>query len=265
LDPRLSRAYVARGYCRINTNDYEGAIADENQAILLSPENPTAYRNRGIAHFLKKDFDEDIFDQSVAIRMDPNGPEYYFDRSLAWDAKGESEKAIADASSAIRLNPKLGIAYSRRAEFRGAKGDFDGSISDFSEAIRLAPKDPEACNGIAWDYAVAPAERNRDGRRAMEYATRACEVTGWKEPWVLDTLAAACAEVGNFDDAVKWENKALELKLPKDEIEDARARLALYLQKKPYRKLMKPSPSNSTTLQSEPSFETCGAERRPCA
>ena len=42
-------------------------------------------------------------------------------------------------------------------------------------------------------------------------ATKACKLTGWKNPNYLATLAAAFAEAGNFDDAVKWEEKAIEL------------------------------------------------------
>ena len=70
----------------------------------------------------------------------------------------------------------------------------------------------------------------------MEAAKRACELTDWKVANYLRTLAAACAEDGQFDEAVKWEEKALADQPPKPaQAEEARQRLQLYREKKPYR------------------------------
>ena len=75
----------------------------------------------------------------------------------------------------------------------------------------------------------------RDGKRAVESATRACELTEWKEPGVLDTLAAGCAEAGNFDAAVKWQTRANALFPAGKEKTEGEARLKLYQARTPYR------------------------------
>ena len=51
----------------------------------------------------------------------------------------------------------------------------------------------------------------RNGKWAMAEATRACELTRWRDPDCLDTLAAACAEVGDYDAAMKWQTQAIKL------------------------------------------------------
>jgi hypothetical protein len=68
----------------------------------------------------------------------------------------------------------------------------------------------------------------------LEHASRACELTHWKNAGMLDTLAAAHAECGQFPEAIKWQTKALEL-ANKRQTEEFRRRLQLYQTKRPYR------------------------------
>jgi hypothetical protein len=70
--------------------------------------------------------------------------------------------------------------------------------------------------------------------KAVEYALKACELSEWKTPRWFNTLAAAYAEAGDFDNAIKWQNKYLESNLSKDDSEEANQRLSQYKQKKPY-------------------------------
>ncbi len=62
----------------------------------------------------------------------------------------------------------------------------------------------------------------------------ACKLTDWKNGSYLDTLAAAYAAAGDFDSAVKWQSKAMELVTVKNKAE-FQSRLALYETHKPYR------------------------------
>jgi serine/threonine-protein kinase len=93
-----------------------------------------------------------------------------------------------------------------------------------------------AYNYRAWLWATCPEPEFRDGKKAVESATKACELSKWKERNDLDTLAASYAETGDFDQAVKWEEKAIAL-TPESEAGEKKARnerLALYRNGKPY-------------------------------
>ena len=91
-----------------------------------------------------------------------------------------------------------------------------------------------ALDGLAWLYATYPDEKFRNGTKAVEYAGRSCKLTGWTDFKLLDTLAAAYAELGEFDVAVQWEVTALDL-APEDAKKDIGARLQLFRTKKQYR------------------------------
>ncbi len=80
--------------------------------------------------------------------------------------------------------------------------------------------DPEGLNAIAW--ILLNAESPEVGMTQHKVAKRAIatanEKTGWKDWSLLDTYALAAHKLGNEDEAVKWQSKAVEL-VPADNIE----------------------------------------------
>jgi serine/threonine-protein kinase len=70
----------------------------------------------------------------------------------------------------------------------------------------------------------------------VDYAKKACELTDWKKPDYLATLSAAFAESGDFQEAIKWQTKALEApELEQDKDTEYRQRLKMFQEGKPYR------------------------------
>jgi hypothetical protein len=101
--------------------------------------------------------------------------------------------------------------------------------------VRLDPQHAGAHKQLAWLLATGPG-RLRDGKQAIEHATRACVLTKWKAPACIATLAAAHAEAEQFDRAIEFERKALSDRDYEKRFGKAgQERLALYERKKPYR------------------------------
>ena len=236
LNPRFAGAYYNRGTVWRAKGENDRALADYNEAIRLDPRNANAYNSRGVVWGEKGDTDRAIADHNEAVRLGPKVAEVYSSRGIVWRAKGENDLAIADYNEAIRLNPQYADAYYNRGNARRAKGAREAAIADYNEAIRFDPKNAYAYSSIAWLLAVSPNVTIRDGKRALEFARKACELTSWKHGFHLDTLAANYAEVGQFIEAVHWQERALEdPEFVKSNGAAARARLALYRADKPYR------------------------------
>src|SRR5213595_440082 len=118
------------------------------------------------------------------------------------EASAEYDKAIADYDEVIRLDPKDVFAYIYRGCAYDDKGDYDKAIADYDEAIRLDPKYALPYNGFAWLLGTCPQVSFRDGKKAINYAIKAWELS--KDPAFLDTLAAAYAEAGDVKQGMKW-------------------------------------------------------------
>jgi tellurite resistance protein len=79
-----------------------------------------------------------------------------------------------------------------------------------------------------------PDQSYRNGQQALKDATAACKLIGWKDEDMIDTLAMACAEVGDFDSAVRYEEKALAIKGVKtSDSERLQAHLDSFKQRRP--------------------------------
>jgi WD40 repeat protein/tRNA A-37 threonylcarbamoyl transferase component Bud32/Flp pilus assembly protein TadD len=110
-------------------------------------------------------------------------------------------------------------------------------VTAYEQKLHLSPDSAQALNILAWLRATCPAAEVRDGAKAVKHATRACELTNWKDAQYIDTLAAAYAEIGDFDSAVKQQKKAIDLLTEEEEgpRADMEERLKLYQSGKPYR------------------------------
>jgi tetratricopeptide (TPR) repeat protein len=181
------------------------------------------------------------FDQAAAyytefLRSYPNSAWAYNLRGWTHYEQGDDDGAVMDYTAAIRLDPRDSMAFNNRGGCWQRKGEYANALKDFNETVRLNPKEAWGYNSVAWLLATCPEERYRDGKKAVEMATQACKISAWKDPYSLDTLSAAYAESGDFDEAVRWQTKALEMLAGNDAFAKVGGeRLALYREKKPYR------------------------------
>jgi tetratricopeptide (TPR) repeat protein len=142
----------------------------------------------------------------------------------------------ADIARATRILAGAYYERGRNARYNGA--GYSETISDYRAALRVDPNYARAYSDLGWLLATCPETEFRDEALAIENATKACELTGWKSHRPIGVLAAFYAETGNFENAVKWQQKAIDLAAEEDiprwqPVHESRLRL--YQSEKTYR------------------------------
>ena len=114
-------------------------------------------------------------------------------------------------SHMLKHAPDSPILHNNFGVFYYKAGRIDAAIEHWSKAVEIAPDYPDAINNLAWVLATDTNAEKRDGSRSVQLAQRACELTGYRDPAKLDTLAAAYAEVKEFDTAIVNIQQAIQI------------------------------------------------------
>jgi tetratricopeptide (TPR) repeat protein len=181
-----------------------------------------------------KRWPEAIADFSKALEVNAKDDVAFGGRGYAYSEAGDQDRAIADFSNMIRIKRSTN-AYRRRAQAYCRKGDYGQALVDLRDATKAAPNDSTAFSNLAWFLATCADASKRDGKEAVVAATKACEISHWKNGYAIDALAAAEAEAGDFDLATAYEYEALCCEnVTKADSSAMDKRRTLYQDRKPY-------------------------------
>jgi len=131
---RLATAFNNRGVAHKFKGEYDRALEDYDQAILLNPSFASAYNNRGVIYRLKGEYDRAITDYDQAIWLDSNIPATFYNRAIAYSEKEDYDRAVGDFDVVLRFNPKNALALYGRGVARLKKGDAQSGSADIAAA-----------------------------------------------------------------------------------------------------------------------------------
>lgn len=233
----LCNSYYYRGRCRHDTRAHDDAIDDFTEAIRLAPPSDgKAYVMRGLVWQDLGDDGKAIADFDRAIRNDPVSADAYHNRGNAWVYLGKLRNGIADFTRAIGLDPKsAALTYSSRGIAWRRKGKYAKALADYERALELDPHSAQRRFVLGGFLACCPQCRYRDGRRAVQLMTEACELTDYSHAEYLHYLAAAYAEQGDSPSAISFQQRALTLATDHYDKEHMQDCLELYKAGEPWR------------------------------
>ena len=269
LAPTALSPYLHRSQIHANLGNLDRAVAEATKIIELQPQNPVGLLLRSNYYLQDSKPAEALADIDKALKLAPNDPTSLLTKARILASLGREKEALeqleqtAQAAPQVALYLQVGtfamqLEMPRRAieafdqalklepnnplvlRFRGdAKlniSDHKGAVADFEQALKQDANEEGLLNNLAWVLSTSPDDDVRDGKRAVELATKACESSDYKKPHILSTLAAAYAETGDFESAKKWIEQAIELEGDQGEDADHLAmELESYRQEKPFR------------------------------
>jgi len=172
-------------------------------ALAKSPGNPRAHNNLGSALVREGKLDAAMEHFEAALRIRSNDCEARFNVGLVLLRQKQYDAAIESLRQAIQLDPRLTEAHHNLGLALLAKHDYAGAVTAFRDALARNREHAGAHNNLAWVLATCPEPRWRDGAQAVREAEEALRLVHRDDPEMLDTLAAAYAEAGRFDEAVQ--------------------------------------------------------------
>jgi tetratricopeptide (TPR) repeat protein len=268
INPADASANNSLGMALFEVGRLDEAIAHFRKAVELRPLFIQAHCGLGGALALKGRTGEAITVLRHAMKIDANYAPLHNNLGMALMQEGRADDAIAHFRKATEIQPGFVPAHSNlggalamkgnldeaEAQFRKAveldpaharslfnlglvlfeRGKAEAAIAPWRKAIETSPDYLEALKQTAWMLATHPDPAVRNGSDALKFAERAARLTSRKDPAALQILAAAYAEAGRFDDAVKVSREESALPVQSNR-EALQARMALYKAKKPWR------------------------------
>lgn len=234
LQPDCWQALHNRGVTLARYAKRMEALADFNRVVELAPDFAVARYNRGEVLSQLGRWHEAVDDYTVALQALPDEASLFSARGYALHQIGQTKQAATDYNSAIRLDGTQADAYVGRGNLYAAEGLYEQATDDFQQALRLDPRSGIAYRSVAWFLSTCPLQQHRDAEKGLEAALRAAKLLGEDDPTVLDTLAVAHANAGDYQRAITYEQRAIVL-VNESERRAFEHRLELFRAGQPYR------------------------------
>jgi tetratricopeptide (TPR) repeat protein len=249
INPRSTEALNNLAGANMQLHRYRDAARLYQAAIQLDPRAATPHHGLGEVYQHQRDLESAQREWHRAIELEPFLSEPYRSLGTAHLAQGQPEQAIEYLRKSIELDKSSVRARVDLAQALIATNQIPAAAEQLQIAVGLRPSVLSA-NNLAWILATAPDERLRNDKEALRLADIACRANDFESPDLLDTLAAANANAGRYDNAVQWVDKAIAIATAEKNSRLASAlktRREAYLAKRPYRDPgLAPAPGSPT-------------------
>lgn len=213
------------------TGSLDESVAQYETLLDLQPDNALAHYRLGKVLGELDRLEKSVEHLRRAVEVMPEDPNVHSFLALALLRLGDSATAERHFRLVLELDPMHQGACTELSTLLRLRGRWVEAVGVLRDGLGRRPNSTTIANNLAWFLATASVPEARDGAEAVRLAERLRRQMQEDNPAVLDTLAAAYAEAGRFDEAVATVRQALQLAESSglaDIAEEIRARLLLY-------------------------------------
>ncbi|HTR40254.1 MAG TPA: tetratricopeptide repeat protein [Pseudomonadales bacterium] len=214
------------------------AIGQYQKALEIEPAYTLVHFNLGAAYGQKGDWDQAIEQYQKTIELQPDYLPAHNNLADALLHTGQTDKALQQLQEAFKLSPKSTMVCDNIGFLFLRTGQINEAAAQFEKTLEMDPNDLDACHYLARILATSPEAGMRKGPRAIELARKANELSGGKDPDIVNTLSAAYANAGQFPDAIATAQLALQQAAGSGDnvtVNQLQAEIALYRENLPVR------------------------------
>ena len=265
MQPKDPVSLLQRAEIALSNNDVQAAKRDLKSATEISPQvanSDQAILVRCLIAIEEERMADAINAMKLLVERSPDDTFRQLQLATLYMQDERPRQAVETLSKILDREPKNVTALRTRADALLAVGDHAAAVRDYETALSYSEEgDPENAgilNNLAWVLATSPDESLRDGERAVELGEKAAKLTEYSEAHILSTLAAGFAESGNFEKAIHWAEKAVELGREEEhaQIEQLENELESYRQNKPWREKQETKENELPILAPEDLIDT---------
>jgi tetratricopeptide (TPR) repeat protein len=221
-----------------NRGEVEGAIRHYEEALRLDASLVACQTGLASARLWQGQLDEAEKHARAALDLGGRQAEAWYIVGVVCALRGEGAEAVTDFRKALGIWPETGRYAYALALALGDQGESVAALSWYRWSNLRHADWLWTANDTAWTLATRPDPGSRNGPLAVWLARQACEATAQQNADYLDTLAAAYAEAGRFDEARATAERAQALLTAQGQLAEARlaeARLERYQKQEPFR------------------------------
>ncbi len=227
MQPKDPMTLLQRAEVALDRDDVKSAKDDFRSALQVAPQIVNAdmvIALRSRIALAENRIADAINDAQLLSERNPENVFHRLRLASLYSLDKRPRKAIDILTSVLESDPKNVAVLRSRGDALLSVGDHSAAIQDYESAVaalgNLELTDPDdvqkaeaagVYNNLSWVLATSPNDSVRDGKRAVELAEKAAKLSDYKEAHILSTLAAAYAENANFEKAIEWSSKAVEL------------------------------------------------------